>query len=278
MPHFKVEAQTFQFNTARILTLAIFSARSADGYLAHHSPRSSASPNHLIHSSRSAHSCSSPHADWFRWRDVDRTTNWGVLLTLWRRHHLEQSARSDRREQVSSLSNPSAHRRLAHATVYRHHRHLRHFPHRAIQQHRQHRAPRADLRRSRDRYGHSRHRAHSALNFSRLMRIYAARRHTPNAIVFGSGHIQQRDMVRIGLVLNLTFAVLLLASQGGLCLVESSLICSERRRPFRPRLHQPIETASLRRLALIKHAGSTLNARRIQAYSLYSQLGQFAHI
>ncbi|MEZ7843267.1 MAG: anion permease [Opitutales bacterium] len=31
----------------------------------------------------------------------------------------------------------------------------------------------------------------------------------PNAIVFGSGHIQQRDMVRIGLVLNLTFAVLL---------------------------------------------------------------------
>jgi sodium-dependent dicarboxylate transporter 2/3/5 len=31
----------------------------------------------------------------------------------------------------------------------------------------------------------------------------------PNAIVFGSGHIQQRDMVRIGLVLNLTFALLL---------------------------------------------------------------------
>jgi sodium-dependent dicarboxylate transporter 2/3/5 len=31
----------------------------------------------------------------------------------------------------------------------------------------------------------------------------------PNAIVFGSGHIQQRDMVRIGLALNLTFAVLL---------------------------------------------------------------------
>jgi len=31
----------------------------------------------------------------------------------------------------------------------------------------------------------------------------------PNAIVFGSGHIQQRDMIRIGLALNLTFAVLL---------------------------------------------------------------------
>lgn len=31
----------------------------------------------------------------------------------------------------------------------------------------------------------------------------------PNAIVFGSGQIQQRDMVRIGLALNLTFALLL---------------------------------------------------------------------
>ena len=31
----------------------------------------------------------------------------------------------------------------------------------------------------------------------------------PNAIVFGSGQIQQRDMIRIGLALNLTFALLL---------------------------------------------------------------------
>jgi len=31
----------------------------------------------------------------------------------------------------------------------------------------------------------------------------------PNAIVFASGQIQQRDMVRIGLVLNLSFAVIL---------------------------------------------------------------------
>ncbi|WP_240041993.1 anion permease, partial [Aeromonas media] len=31
----------------------------------------------------------------------------------------------------------------------------------------------------------------------------------PNAIVFASGHIQQREMMRAGLVLNLVFTVIL---------------------------------------------------------------------
>ena len=31
----------------------------------------------------------------------------------------------------------------------------------------------------------------------------------PNAIVFASGQIKQREMVRIGLVLNLSFAIIL---------------------------------------------------------------------
>ena len=39
----------------------------------------------------------------------------------------------------------------------------------------------------------------------RLLRLHAAGGHPPSTIVFASGHIQQREMMQAGLVLNLVF-------------------------------------------------------------------------
>jgi sodium-dependent dicarboxylate transporter 2/3/5 len=53
------------------------------------------------------------------------------------------------------------------------------------------------------------HRGLRADRRRRLLCLHAAGGHAPNAIVFASGHIQQREMMRAGLVLNLVFTVIL---------------------------------------------------------------------
>ena len=173
VPHFKVEAPAFQFNTARILTLAIFLSAIC-GWLFSAPLAALFGTTHsfdtlvaicallLLASCRLV-----------RWKDVDRTISRG-----W------DPASSSADGKVLGATDKAAVRdnlveaMVVAVPVYRHHRRLRHFPHGAIQQHRQHRTARANLRRSRGQYEYPRHRAHFTLNLSSLLRIYAAGRHS----------------------------------------------------------------------------------------------------
>ncbi len=170
VPHFKVEAPAFQFNTARILTLAIFlsaicgwlfSAPLATLFGTTHSFDTLVAICALLLLA----SCRL-----VRWKDVDRTRGWDPASSSADGKVLGATDKAAVRDNLVEAM-------VVAVPVYRHHRRLRHFPHGAIQQHRQHRTARANLRRSRGQYEYPRHRAHFTLNLSSLLRIYAAGRH-----------------------------------------------------------------------------------------------------
>lgn len=209
VPHFEVAAQAFQFNTPRILTLAIFccaicgwlfSAPLAAlfGIVNSFDTLVAIGALLLLSSCRLV-----------RWQDVDRTTNWGVLLLFGGGITLSkvlsvtgaskflayqiQTLTSDWPTLLfigmivvfviflTELSSNTASTALL----------VPIFAAVAISMG----IPTTELI------------LPLALAASCAFMLPVAT--PPNAIVFGSGLIQQRDMVRIGLVLNLTFAVLL---------------------------------------------------------------------
>jgi sodium-dependent dicarboxylate transporter 2/3/5 len=209
VPHFKVEAQTFQFNTARILTLAIFCCAIC-GWLF------SAPLAALFGIAKSFDTLVAIGAllllsscRLVRWQDVDRTTNWGVLLLFGGGITLSKVLGATGASKflayqiqtltlgwptvlfigmivifvifLTELSSNTASTALL----------VPIFAAVAISMG----IPTTELI--------------LPLTLAASCAFMLPVATPPNAIVFGSGLIQQRDMVRIGLVLNLTFAVLL---------------------------------------------------------------------
>ena len=209
VPHFKVEAQAFQFNTARILTLAIFCCAIC-GWLF------SAPLAALFGVAKSFDTLVAIGAllllsscRLVRWQDVDRTTNWGVLLLFGGGITLSKVLGATGASKflayqiqtltagwptvlfigmivifvifLTELSSNTASTALL----------VPIFAAVAISMG----IPTTELI--------------LPLTLAASCAFMLPVATPPNAIVFGSGLIQQREMVRIGLVLNLTFAVLL---------------------------------------------------------------------
>jgi sodium-dependent dicarboxylate transporter 2/3/5 len=209
VPHFEVEAQAFQFNTARILTLAIFCCAIC-GWLfsaplaALFGVANSFDTLVAIGALLLLSSCRL-----VRWQDVDRTTNWGVLLLFGGGITLSKVLSATGASKflayqietltsgwptllfigmivvfvifLTELSSNTASTALL----------VPIFAAVAISMG----IPTTELI--------------LPLTLAASCAFMLPVATPPNAIVFGSGLIQQRDMVRIGLVLNLTFAVLL---------------------------------------------------------------------
>ena len=209
VPHFKVEAPAFQFNTARILTLAIFFSAIC-GWLfsaplaALFGIANSFDTLVAICALLLLASCRL-----VRWKDVDRTTNWGVLLLFGGGITLSKVLGATGASKflayqiqtltsgwptvlfigiivvfvifLTELSSNTASTALL----------VPIFAAVAVNMS----IPVTELI--------------LPLTLAASCAFMLPVATPPNAIVFGSGHIQQRDMVRIGLVLNLTFAVLL---------------------------------------------------------------------
>jgi len=209
VPHFKVEAPAFQFNTARILTLAIFFSAIC-GWLfsaplaALFGIANSFDTLVAICALLLLASCRL-----VRWKDVDRTTNWGVLLLFGGGITLSKVLGATGASKflayqiqaltagwptvlfigiivvfvifLTELSSNTASTALL----------VPIFAAVAVNMS----IPVTELI--------------LPLTLAASCAFMLPVATPPNAIVFGSGHIQQRDMVRIGLVLNLTFALLL---------------------------------------------------------------------
>lgn len=209
VPHFKVEAQAFQFTPARYLTLAIFFSAIC-GWLfsaplaARFGITKSFDTLVAISALLLLASCRL-----VRWRDIDRTTNWGVLLLFGGGITLSKvlgttGASKFLAHQIQTLtaawptllfigmivvfvifltelsSNTASTALLVPIFA----------------------AVALDM-------GIPVTEIILPLTLAASCAFMLPVATPPNAIVFGSGHIQQRDMVRIGFVLNLIFAVLL---------------------------------------------------------------------
>jgi sodium-dependent dicarboxylate transporter 2/3/5 len=209
VPHFEVEAQSFQFNAARYLTLVIF-LLAICGWLF------SAPLSALFGIAKSFDTLVAICAllllatcRLVRWRDVDRTTNWGVLLLFGGGITLSKvlgatNASGFLAHQIQTLtagwpillfigiivtfvifltelsSNTASTALLVPIFA----------------------AVAIDM-------GIPVTEIILPLTLAASCAFMLPVATPPNAIVFGSGQIQQRDMVRIGFVLNLTFALLL---------------------------------------------------------------------
>ena len=145
------------------------------------------------------------------WKEIEAGTDWGVLLLFGGGLALQLHPRLFRCEPFHGKIAGRRDGRLASLGYRRRGRLLRHFPDRALQQHRQRRPARPDFLH----HGHRVRLAPEKLIFPLALAASCAFMlpvgTPPNAIVFGTGLVPQREMIRAGVVLNVLFILLITA-------------------------------------------------------------------